>query len=197
MTEDMETWEKKNGVEFLRRIGLSASQTVLDFGCRIGHYTIPAAKIVGNKGIVYAIDTQQYALKELHEKANAHKLTNIRIIKTSGQMRLPLESRAVDVILLYDVLHYLGKDKRKKLYHEAFRVLKQSGVLSVYPKHTAEDDPIMEFKNLHLSDVREEIRDSGFMFDRKLFGIISHDDGLNKGYVLNFRKDKNGSNNSL
>ena len=181
----------------MRKVELRPGQTVLDFGCRVGHYTIPAAKVVGDEGIVYAVDKEWQALNELQRKAIAYNLTNIRVIKTSGQMKLPLESRTVDVVLLYDVLHYLGKDKRKKLYHEAYRVLKQSGLLSVYPKHTAEDNPIMEFKNLHLSNVREEIQSSGFVSNRKHFGIISHDDGLNKGCVLNFRKHKGENNNSL
>ena len=184
----MEEWEEQEGVKFLRRIGLQSNQTVLDFGCKAGHYTIPAAKAVGNNGIVCAIDTAEHALKELHEKANTHKLTNIKIIKTSGQIKLPLESGTVDVVLFYDVLHYLGKGSRKKLYQEAFRVLKQDGFLSVYPKHTLEDDPIQEFRRLSVSDVKREIEDSNFVFERKFCGLVSHDDGLNQGCVLNFSK---------
>ena len=65
MNKDTETWEEQEGVIFLRKIGIKIGQTVLDFGCRVGHYTIPAAEIVGNSGIVYAIDSEQQALKEL------------------------------------------------------------------------------------------------------------------------------------
>ncbi len=186
----MERWEAKEGVRFLRKIGIKADQAVLDFGCRVGHYTIPAAHAVGANGIVYAIDTQQHALKELRQKTKAHSLTNIKIIKTSGRMKLPLEDGEVDVILLYDVLHYLREDKRKKLYHEAFHLLKQDGLLSVYPKHTLEDGPIQEFRGLSLSDVKREIEDSNFVFEHKCCGLISHDDGLNQGCVLNFSKCK-------
>jgi len=188
MNKDAETWEEQEGVIFLRKIGIKIGQTVLDFGCRVGHYTIPAAKAVGNNGLVYAIDAEQQTLKELRQKANAHKLTNIRIIKTSGRMKLPLESGTVDVVLFYDVLHYLGKRIRKRLYQEAFRVLKQDGLLSVYPKHTLEDNPIREFSSLSVSDVKQEIEGSNFVFERKHCGLISHDDGLNQGCVLNFTK---------
>jgi len=68
--------------------------------------------------------------------------------------------------------------------------LKQDGLLSVYPKHTLEDEPIQEFRGLRLSDVKKEIEDSNFIFDQKHCGLISHDDGLNQGCVLNFRKHK-------
>jgi ubiquinone/menaquinone biosynthesis C-methylase UbiE len=105
-----------------------------------------------------------------------------------GQMKLPLENEVIDVVLLYDVLHYFGADERMKLYHEAFRVLKQSGLLSVYPKHTADDSPLMELQHLQSTDIEQEIISSGFQFERRYYGVISHDDGLNKGCVLNFRK---------
>ncbi len=184
----MERWERDGGSKFLKKIGLKSGQRVLDFGCRVGHYTIPTAKAIGNEGIVYAVDKESEALNELSRKVNSHKLTNVRIIKISGQMKLPLGSRVIDVVLFYDVLHYFGADERMKLYHEAFRVLKQSGLFSVYPKHTAEDDPLMELQHLRSTDVRQEILSSGFQFERRYCGIISHDDGLNKGCVLNFRK---------
>jgi len=190
MNKETEKWERQEGVKFLRRIGLCTNQTVLDFGCRVGHYTIPAAKIAGNNGLVYAIDTEEHALKELHQKANAHKLTNIRIIKTSGRTKLPLESGTVDVVLFYDVLHYHEHKERQKLYAEAYRVLKQDGFLSVYPKHTLEDDPIREFRGMSVNNVKQEIEDSKFVFEKKHCGLISHDDGLNQGCILNFRKSR-------
>jgi len=187
-SKKMGKWETADGVKFLKRIGLKSSQTVLDFGCRVGHYTIPAAKVVGNEGIVYAVDKESEALNELSSKLTTHHLTNVIITKTSGLIKLPLESRVIDVVLLYDVLHYFVEDERTKLYQEIFRVLKQSGLLSIYPKHTAEDNPLMELQHHSSTDIEREIQSSGFQFERRYFGIISHDDGLNKGCVLNFRK---------
>lgn len=190
MKNNMKKWETNDGVEFLKKIGLKSGQTVLDFGCRVGHYTIPAAKVVGNEGIVYAVDKEQEALNELRQKIKAHNLKNVRIIKASGEIELDFESESIDVVLFYDVLHYLGKNDRKKLYQKAFRVLKQDGLLSVYPKHTLEDEPIMEFQNLSLGEIKQEVQNSNFVFEKKHCGFISHDDGLNKGCVLNFRKSE-------
>jgi ubiquinone/menaquinone biosynthesis C-methylase UbiE len=181
-------WEKDGGVRFLRKIGVRSGQRILDFGCRVGHYTLPAAKVVGNDGIVYAVDKESEALNKLSHKVTSHNLTNVRVRKTSGLMKLPFESRVIDVVLLYDVLHYFIKDERTKLYQEVFRVLKQSGLLSIYPKHTAEDNPLMELQHLRSTDIEREILSSGFQFERRYCGMISHDDGLNKGCVWNFRK---------
>jgi len=188
MNKEMERWERKEGVEFLRKVGIRRNRVVLDFGCRVGHYAIPAARIVGNEGIVYAVDKEQQAVSKLRQKAQANNFKNIKVMKASGQIELDFESESIDVVLFYDVLHYLGKNDRKKLYQEAFRVLKQDGLLSVYPKHTLEDNPIRQFKELNLNDVKREFEDSDFYFEQKYCGIISHDDGLNQGCVLNFRK---------
>ena len=188
MDNQMELWERDGGVRFLKGIGLRSCQKILDFGCRVGHYTIPAAKAVGSKGIVYAVDKESEALNELSRKVTAHNLTNVRVTKTSGQTELPLESWIIDVVLLYDVLQYFIKDERTKLYQEVFRILKQSGLLSVYPKHTSEDNPLMELQHLSSADIEREILSSGFQFERRYYRTISHDDGLNKGCVWNFRK---------
>jgi ubiquinone/menaquinone biosynthesis C-methylase UbiE len=189
MNKEIEKWETKNGVEFLKKIGIKSGQTVLDFGCRVGHYTIPAAKIVGSEGIVYAVDKEQQALNELEQKAT--HLKNIRTINSSGQIQIDLENDSADVVLFYDVLHYHEKKDREKLYAEAYRVLKQDGMLSVYPKHTFEDNPIMEFQNLSVGEIKQEIQNSNFVFGKKHCGLISHDDDLNQGCVLNFRKTSN------
>ena len=47
---------ESRGLEVLRRIGIKRGQTVLDFGCGYGAYTIPVAEIVGEQGRVYALD---------------------------------------------------------------------------------------------------------------------------------------------
>jgi len=104
------------------------------------------------------VDNEQQILKELQQKAKANNLKNVRIIETFGQIILDFESESIDVVLFYDVLHYFGKDDRKKLYQEALRVLKQDGLLSVYPKHIVGDEPIQEFRKLNLNDVKKEIR---------------------------------------
>ena len=64
----MEIWEKEAGIRFLKKIGLNTDQSVLDFGTGIGHYSIPAAYIVGNNGVVYAIDKDKEKLDQLRQK---------------------------------------------------------------------------------------------------------------------------------
>ena len=160
----------------------------MDFGCRVGHYSIPAAFAVGHSGTVYALDKDQKPLDQLMEKAREYGLENIKAIRTSDQLDADIESHSIDVVLLYDVLHYFTQSERRSLFRKAFRILKPTGLFSVYPKHTVEDWPSRELKDLRISDVVREIRRCRFRSDGLYEAIISHDDALEHGRVMNFRK---------
>jgi len=47
--------------EEVRKLGLKEGQKVLDYGCGIGSYTFPAARLVGDRGRVYASDREPLA----------------------------------------------------------------------------------------------------------------------------------------
>jgi ubiquinone/menaquinone biosynthesis C-methylase UbiE len=189
MTHDpMKQWECRDGIDFLKGIGIRPGDNLVDFGCRVGHYTIPAALAVGVSGMVYAIDKDQKSLDQLMEKAREYGLENIEAIKASGPLEMDIESRSIDVVLLYDVLHYFTQSQRRRLFRKAFGVLKPTGLLSVYPKHTLEDWPLGELKDLSSSDIEREICRCRFRPDGLYDAVISHDDALEPGRVMNFRK---------
>ena len=186
----LEDWENRDGVAFLRNVGVKSADKLLDFGCRVGHYSIPAAFAVGETGRVYAVDKLQRPLNELKKKANRLGLLNIETITTSGELDLSFINSAVNVILLYDVLHYFDHSERKRLYGECLRILDNDGLLSVYPKHTIEDGASMKFQDTYVADIVNEIKKSGFQFLRKYCDVLSHEDSLNQGCVLNFTQKK-------
>ena len=69
MENDVKRWLKEGGERFLRDIGIKQGQVIVDFGCGAGHYTIPAAKIVGKEGTVYAIDKERSTLNQVMQRA--------------------------------------------------------------------------------------------------------------------------------
>lgn len=188
VADDMRTWENSKGKTFLSRIGVKRGHTVVDFGCRVGHYSIPAALLVGPNGRVYVIDKDGDALNTLAKKASASGLTNLTTVETAGEAELGLPEVSVDVFLLYDVLHLMEKDKRGALYSKIRQVLDSESLLSVYPKHIATDSPAYHFKDLHMTDVTGEVEGAGFLLEAKICGTMSHDDSLVHGCALNFRK---------
>jgi ubiquinone/menaquinone biosynthesis C-methylase UbiE len=56
---------------------LQAGMTFADIGCGEGYFTILAAKKVGAKGKIYAVDIDPDSVAKLQKKAQAEGLTNI------------------------------------------------------------------------------------------------------------------------
>ena len=150
----------------------------MDFGCGSGTYTIPAAKIVGEQGKVYALDKDKKALDELMQKAESASLRNIERLDTLGELKIELTDESVDVILLFDVFHsyYLPQaDDRRRLLNKIYRIMKHSAFISVWPKH-------ME------SEAKDEIESASFYLESEYSGTLIHDNkDLERAQVLNFR----------
>ena len=181
-------WESRTGVDFLKKVGIKNGDKVLDFGCNIGNYTIPAAIIVGEKGIVFAINDNDYTYDLIKNKGKLIKSDNIKTIDTKGKLNFNFVDNFFDFVMLYDVLHYLNFQRRKTLYKEILRILKIEAILSVYPKHIVGNFPMMELRSVSLLELIAEIENNGFEFKQKICGELSHDGHLEDGCIINFRK---------
>ncbi|MCD6567448.1 MAG: class I SAM-dependent methyltransferase [Dehalococcoidia bacterium] len=114
-------------VKTLRAAGIRPGQQVLEVGCGPGFFTIPAAKIVGDGGFLYAIDLQPLALKAVNRKLRKAGLDNVRVtIADAASTGLPAES--IDLAFLFGVIHALPLET---VVPEIHRVLKSGGVLAV------------------------------------------------------------------
>ena len=105
--------------------------TVADFGAGSGHYTLAIAKIVGNSGVVYAVDVQQDLLARIKSHAQKEDLKNVEIIwadldKSEGSR---LTESSVDFIVISNLL-FQTEDK-EAVIKEASRVLKSGGKIAV------------------------------------------------------------------
>jgi len=185
----LSNWESKTGVDFLKKVGIKKNDKVLDFGCNTGNYTIPAAIIVGEKGAVIAVDDEEYYFDTIRKKAKLIKLGNIKTINTKGKLDFDFTDNFFDFVMLYDVLHYLDFPKRKILYQEIFRILKTDAILSVHPKHTIGNFPMMELRNVSLPELIAEIENNEFEFSQIICGKLSHDAHLEDGCIVNFTKN--------
>jgi len=169
---------------FLRRIGLRQGQAVLDFGCNEGNYTIPAARIVGQSGKVYALDKDKDSVNKLMQQVAKQKLRNVKPVRVDEDQEVPLRAGCVDVVLLYDTLHrgyFPEAAQRKKVLRRIHKVLKPGGLLSCYPTHLRAYG--MTFRKL----VRE-IENGGFRFHDEHSRIMIHDGKLVRGRVFSFTR---------
>ena len=164
-------WLGDNAHEILERIGIRSGQTVLDFGCGSGGFSIASASIVGYLGKVYALDVRPGALERLRKVAGSKGLGNIdTILLDKSTVSIDLENESVDVVLLYDVLQEI-QDK-PALIKELQRILRQDGLLSVFPMHLGTDKFLDMINALGLFRLRERYGPPGFLSASEVINLI-------------------------
>ena len=107
---------------------LKRGQQVLEVGCGSGFFSIPAAKIVGETGYVYALDINPAAVEHVRCKIAEEGLTNVEVKRTDAS-ETGLPQKSVDVAFLFAVIHSF--QNVNKVLTEMHRVLKTNGILSV------------------------------------------------------------------
>ncbi|MDY6865315.1 MAG: class I SAM-dependent methyltransferase [Halobacteriota archaeon] len=123
----------------LQEVLIEPGSYVLDFGCGPGSYSIACSEMVGTEGKVFALDIHPLAIESLQNRISKMRLTNIKTILSSCETGL--DDNSIDIILLYDVFHYLKK--RYDVQKELYRVLKPNGVLSFSDHHMEEENIIL------------------------------------------------------
>ena len=115
-----------NPYKILEQAGLKLDQTILEVGCGPGHYTIPASKIVGENGFIYAIDINPFAIESVNKKVKKAGVKNVEGIVISVY-DTGLEDQSIDLAFLFGVRHVLDYIKVKK---EMSRIIKTDGILA-------------------------------------------------------------------
>lgn len=190
MEEDTRRWFRKEGQRFLQIAGIRSGDAVLDFGCGRGCYTIPAAKVVGNRGVVYALDKNKYILAELIRKASSRDLTNIVPVHSIEQMKKSLGPGSLDVVLLYDVIHsyYFTREQRNNLLVTLAPILAPEGIVSIFPRHMS----IAE-----LEGSKQQLRALGFTIETRMEAELLHDNRYTSGRIYTFGRSATAARNAF
>jgi ubiquinone/menaquinone biosynthesis C-methylase UbiE len=116
--------------------------TVADIGCGKGDYTIRVAKIIGPKGKVYGIDAWQDSLNELSQRAKNYGLTNIETLSGDANIKIPLNDKCTDTVLMTTVFHDLLRNSSGDVaLGEIVRILKPGGKLAILEFKKIPDSP--------------------------------------------------------
>ncbi len=139
--------------KILDELGVKEGQSVIDFFCGPGNFTIPAAEMVGERGMIHAVDLHPLALETIEQKAERRGLKNIETIFSDIETGLPRES--IDTVLLYGALHRI--DEKRTLMREVSRVLKPGGLVSI-SDHRMGRDMLMKMMKRSRFDLRDSRR---------------------------------------
>ncbi|MDZ7260689.1 MAG: methyltransferase domain-containing protein [candidate division KSB1 bacterium] len=130
----------KNPYRSLETAGLRPGQKVVEVGCGPGFFTIPAAKIVGTSGIVYAVDINPLAVKKVQVKMRKYGIDNIKPI-LGNAANSGLSDSSIDLAFIFGLRYIAGG--LCNLISEIHRILKTDGILS-FEKTTGSDDKLVE-----------------------------------------------------
>ena len=116
----------------LKLLDISEGQKIADLGCgRTGHFVIPAAKMVGKKGQVYAVDILKSVLQTVVSRAREEGLGNVRPIWSNLEIyeATKIKDDFLDIALLINTLFQTKEDEA--IIKEAKRMMKKAGKLLV------------------------------------------------------------------
>ncbi len=161
--------------ETIEMFELGPGMTVADFGCGSGHYTMAAAKRVGENGRVYALDIQKELLQSVKSTAELNNLKNIEIIW--ADLDLPQGSRladnSVDFVIISNIL--FQSENRQQIAKETSRILKEGGRVAIieWKKEGGKAGPLLE-KRITREETRNIFLEQGFKLEKEFQPGESH-----------------------
>jgi ubiquinone/menaquinone biosynthesis C-methylase UbiE len=114
------------------RLDIRAGFKVADLGCgNLGHFVLPAAKLVGKDGVVYAVDILKTALGSIQQLVKTEGLNNVVTVWSDLEKvgATKITAASLDLAILKNVL-FQGT-KKEEIIAEAVRLLKTGGRLLI------------------------------------------------------------------
>ena len=126
MSEERKQWH--NPETILNEAGVTKGMVIADLGSGPGFFTIPMAQMTGEKGLVYAVDSNQTMLNGLKENiAKSEVNPNIIKIVNSDVCHTGIPKESVDLVLFANVLHEV--EDRKAFFQEVKRISKRTAFI--------------------------------------------------------------------
>ena len=118
----------RNPYDILRNIGIKEGMSVLDIGAGPGFFTIPAAKIVGPNGRVFALDIYFKSGEIIKNKMKKENLENIEFLLESAE-KTSLPDSSIDFAIMFGIIHNIKF--LEILKNELKRIIKSNGKIAI------------------------------------------------------------------
>lgn len=170
-----ELFEEKAKSEFidptniLIQSGLTEDMVVADLGCGSGFMSFAASKIVGNRGVVYAVDIRRDVLGHIESQVRVFGQRNVATIEADlmeiGSTGIP--EKSVDIVVLAKIVYQLPSPG--PVFEEAHRILKPGGrvLLLEWIKEGREFGPSKK-KAISADEMKKIVRDGDFLIEKEL-----------------------------
>lgn len=164
----------------LAALNVKSGDAVCDLGCGNGFYTLKLAKLVGEKGRVYAVDIQREMLELLKDRAAEEKIATIEpVLGTLVDPKLP--EGAMDLVLLVDVYHEFSHPEQ--MLAAIHKSLKPTGRVALVEFRA--EDPAVPIKPLHKMSKAQIMKE----FPPNGFKLVEEFDKLPWQHLMFFQHD--------
>jgi len=134
---------------------ISEGKSVADLGAGSGWFTTRAAKRVGEKGKVYAVEINQEYINHINERAKKENFTNIQtVLGTEDNPKL--SAKSVNAVLILKTYHEIGQPV--KVLQNLRKSLKKNALLGIIDRNGNGDD-----HGIDKEKVIEEAKRAGFV----------------------------------
>ena len=116
----------------IEKMGLKEGMRVADMGCgRTGHFIFAISKIVGESGMIYAVDIFKDVLESIRSRARSEGYENIQPVWSNVEKvgATPIPAKSLDVCMFINVM--FGVKEKDKALEEALRLLADGGMIVV------------------------------------------------------------------
>ena len=86
-------------VKVLKAAGVRPGLKVLEVGCGTGYFTIPAAEMMKDSGVLHAFDIHPLAIEKTMEKIKNHSLQNIKLTQQQSPLFATLAKQSCHIII--------------------------------------------------------------------------------------------------
>jgi len=107
---------------------VAPGQVVADLGCGPGFFTLALAGAVGLAGTVYAVDSDEKAIRAVERRAKRKGFHNIKTSVASATDLSFIKDESVDFILADGLLCSMAPQHHEQATKEIRRILKPNGV---------------------------------------------------------------------
>ncbi len=157
-----------NPEETIKQLNITKGMQIADFGCGAGYFVIPAAKIVGDEGKVYALDVLDTALESIRSRARIEGLFNIvpRRCNLETLMSSQIDNDLIDLVLLSNIL--FQSDDKDGIMKEAIRILKKEGRLAIIDWLPGQFLGPSKDLIVPVENIKKMAEDNGLKFSKKI-----------------------------
>lgn len=164
--------------QLFEKARLQSNMRIADFGCgKTGQIVFPASRVIGNDGLIYAVDILQDDLDIISKRAKLNGQTNIHTIWSDvervGKTSIP--EKSLDIIFMVNILSHITNtdnplNEAKRLLKNKARIViaewKHNHNLSIGPT----EDKIVDFKK-----ITDWAQDNNFAVQEKFMAGKYHD----------------------